>query len=112
MRDNYQDSIELKQIKSFGKINDDSEEIEEEITVEETKIGPSVIDDSKIKSSNTQEGTECNLQKNEYLLKNELLDHFLSFIDTTSELNYVLSGYFSRFFNFLFTKNSSLVLMN
>ena len=34
----------------------------------------------------------------------ELLDYFLSFVETDSELNYVLAGYFSKFLIILFNK--------
>ncbi len=36
--------------------------------------------------------------------KIELLDYFLSFVETDSELNYVLTGYFCKFLIMLFLK--------
>ena len=46
------------------------------------------------------------------LFKNDLLDYFLSFLDNKSELNYVLCGYFAKFFNAIFTKNSAFVYIH
>ena len=41
--------------------------------------------------------------------KIDLLDYFLSFLDNNMPLNYVLCGYFSKFFLTLFNKNSTYV---
>lgn len=46
------------------------------------------------------------LQKNRI----ELLDHLLSFLDTDKELNYVLAGYFAKFFSLLLNKHPHKIL--
>ena len=91
------DFFQSSELNVFGNEN---EVIEEEIITEETKSND--IDDQKIKIK--QENTEVKL-----LFKNDLLDYFLSFLDSNSELNYVLCGYFTKFFNFLFNKDASFV---
>ena len=92
----------------------EEEEIEEMITVEENTISDltcSQENQIKIQSVEYSRDTSTNIKEEdqETFFKNELLEHFLSFLETKSELNHVLSGYFSRFFNYLFMKNSSLV---
>lgn len=43
--------------------------------------------------------------------KIELLEYLLEFIETETELNYVLSGYFSKFFIALLNRNSPAVII-
>lgn len=57
-----------------------------------------------------KENNSLNINGNIFTFKNELLEFFLSFLSCKSELNYVLSGYFARFFNTLLTKNASFVI--
>lgn len=40
-----------------------------------------------------------------------MLDYFLNFVSSSKELNYVLAGYFSKFFNILLLNNSSHVII-
>ena len=81
-----------------------NENRENKIIYEETKI--EFNEDKEVLVSIEDINKENN---NNFALKNELLEQFLSFINTKSELNYVLSGYFARFFNTLISKNASLV---
>lgn len=115
-----QDSNQLQPENNFKNHHDDeaNDEIEEEITVEETKTKAAsiTIDENQLKSKSSsnledlrKSCDESKKNESENFFKNELLEYFLSFIETNSDLNYVLSGYFSRFFNFLFSKNASLV---
>ena len=69
------------------------------------------------KNKNKNEEENKNDKKNEELKNDypenriELLDHLLSFVETESELNYVLAGYFSKFLIILFNKKP-LTLIN
>jgi hypothetical protein len=92
----------------------EEEEIEEMITVEENnKSDLSNSQENKIKIQSVEYSnvtyTNDKEEECEAFFKSELLEHLLSFLETKSHLNHVLAGYFSRFFNYLFMKNSSLV---
>jgi hypothetical protein len=102
----------LKEI--INQVEEINEEIGEEIRVEASnKAGSNILDENQIKSVSNEEAKEFSrtskLEKTD-VFQNSLLEEFLSFLDTNSELNYVLSGYFAKIFNFLFSKNPSLLL--
>jgi hypothetical protein len=71
---------EGNEIKAINELNHDKED--------EAVIEPQTINKNKI----------------------ELLEHLLSFIETDDELNYVLVGYFSKFFNLLINKFPNKIL--
>lgn len=89
-------------IENFNDISDEKKENNENL--EENKIE----EVKKVEIIKIEEKIE-NKEENPHLFKNDLLDYFLSFLDNKSELNYVLCGYFAKFFNVIFTKNSAFV---
>lgn len=93
----------------------EEEEIEEMITVEEnSKSDLKTPQENQIKFQSIEySGDNINKEKEEEsketFFKNELLEFFFSFLERTSELNHVLAGYFSRFINYLYNKNATIV---
>ena len=88
----------------------------------DNEIKLTVISEQKTSQINKQESilnsnedqqiinTKVDLENSESDQKeNDLLDYFLTFLDSIEPLNYVLSGYFSKFFGALFKKNSNYV---
>jgi hypothetical protein len=68
----------------------------------------------EIKSVNELSSAEpVNINEYDPLQKSkiELLDYLLNFIDTDGELNYVLAGYFSKFFIHLMNKHPQRVVL-
>ncbi len=117
-RDSQKEGLKVKETNKYlihsNPQEFEEEEIEEMITVEENTISDLTSQQEnqiKIQSVEYSRDTTTNIKEEDHeaIFKNELLDHFLSFLETKSELNHVLAGYFSRFFNYLFMKNSSLV---
>ena len=91
--------------------NDGIIKIDNEIKIVEKKDMIVEIED-KIKEKKILEETiqEHNTKQEIEKIEFDLMDYFLSFLDSNSELNYVLCGYFSKFFNTLFNKNSVYVI--
>jgi len=67
-------------------------------------------------NGNANENVEENTDEQVALVNNqpsdriELLEFLLEFIETEGELNYVLAGYFSKFFITLLNRNSGAVI--
>lgn len=108
---------------SFGSLEDfsknlenkngsDEKKLKNEKNEESVNVEIKIIEvDNKIEEK--KDKNDLNEKKEEILselfFKNDLLDYFLSFLDSKSELNYVLCGYFAKFFNAIFAKNSTFV---
>jgi hypothetical protein len=61
-------------------------------------------------NENSEEQNAAELSPSINKNKIELLEHLLSFVETDDELNYVLVGYFAKFFNLLINKFPNRIL--
>ena len=86
---------------------EESKEEHKEDNIEDSKEGHN----EEIKSINEIVAQTVNINEYQYLnkYKIDLLDMLLDFIDTDGELNYVLSGYFSKFLINLINKHPQKV---
>ena len=100
---------ELNKKEDEEEIKKEENKNEEENKKEENKKEEEIKNEEEIKKEETKNNEEL---KNDYPENRiELLDHLLSFVETESELNYVLAGYFSKFLIILFNKKP-LTLIN
>ena len=111
---------ELKEKEDKEKINENKnssddfslKEKNDNLQKEESKEEIKEENKKEINEENKEEKKEENKEENKQEKKIneypndkiELLDYFLSFVETDSELNYVLTGYFSKFLIMLFLK--------
>lgn len=92
--------------------------------IEENQENKAIENNSNNKEANTEEDNSENKKEielegeketfqptklDEQSDKIELLEYLLEFINTNNELNYVLAGYFSKFFISLLNRNSAAV---
>ena len=88
-------------------INDILSELNKEKNEEEEKKENENKNEEKENKVKEEESKEDDYPSNRI----ELLDYLLSFVQTDSELNYVLAGYFSKFLTILFN-NKPVTLIN
>ena len=104
---------ELKEKEDKEKINENKnssddfslKEKNDNLQKEESKVEIKEENKKEINEENKEEKKEENKEENKQEKKIneypndkiELLDYFLSFVETDSELNYILKGYFSKF---------------
>ena len=116
---------ELKEKEDKEKINENKnssddfslKEKNDNLQKEESKEEIKEENKKEINEENKEEKKEENKEENKQEKKIneypndkiELLDYFLSFVETDSELNYVLTGYFSKFLIMLFLKKPIII---
>ncbi|MCQ2820996.1 MAG: SAPS family protein, partial [archaeon] len=83
----------------------------EEIKSEEpAKVDEPIKEESKVEETKSSEPKKEESKEKEDKNRIELFDYFLSFLDTDKELNYVLVGYFAKFFSTLLSKRPLVLI--
>lgn len=91
-------------------IHDSNDNFSKSQTENIQSINDRVLENAHHPNQDVKMISESEFINNEILNKEEdLLDYFLCFLDSDQPLNYVLCGYFSRFFESLFNKNPTYV---
>ena len=88
------------------------EELKENITPETETATDIEMETNNKEINNTESNNNNNIvaaTTEEPSSKIELLEYLLEFIETENELNYVLAGYFSKFFITLLNRNATAV---
>lgn len=113
---NVQEDIENKEEANTQPQQEDSDiPSKSSSEIEDTSL-PTANEDNNLQvandliNNNIQE--QIGLEATPAINKNkiELLEHLLSFVETENELNYVLVGYFAKFFNMLINKSPNRIL--